>query len=155
MMGECWNAIVENGKIFWKIRLLTVPRFVFLVVGGIHLIAWNFSFPTDFEANAWRVCSLVLTTSVPLTWVIGHGLAWIGKRNANNIREEIEDRLDAKSSKRLSYVGMLIIGVQVLGFGLYAIARLYLLFEVFLALRSVPEVIYDTPEWTNFLPHFS
>ncbi|KAF8645289.1 hypothetical protein AX16_007926 [Volvariella volvacea WC 439] len=41
-----------------------------LIFGGIHLIGWNFQFPTHTELWLWRASSLVLTV-VPLFLVIG------------------------------------------------------------------------------------
>jgi hypothetical protein len=36
---------------------------------------------------------------------------------------------------------------------LYAVARLYLVVEAFINLRNVPMTVYDTPAWTQLLPH--
>ena len=35
----------------------------------------------------------------------------------------------------------------------FALARVYLVVEAFISLRSAPVGLYDTPEWTDFLPH--
>lgn len=35
----------------------------------------------------------------------------------------------------------------------FAVARVYLVVEAFVSLRRAPVGLYDTPEWTDFLPH--
>ncbi|KAF2244596.1 hypothetical protein BU26DRAFT_522405 [Trematosphaeria pertusa] len=43
--------------------------------------------------------------------------------------------------------------IQGIGVGLYTLARLYLLVEVFVAFRAMPRDVYKTPEWSVFVPH--
>ncbi|KAF2478033.1 uncharacterized protein BDR25DRAFT_151913, partial [Lindgomyces ingoldianus] len=111
---------------------------VFFLVGSIHLAAWNFSFPSPFEKWAWRACSLVLTISIPFSWVLTRGVLRL-----------VRLVLDMGEAKAIWLAGT----IQGIGVGLYVIARLYLLVEVFVSLRAVPKDAYDTPDWTRFLPH--
>ena len=40
-----------------------------LLSWGANLAAWNFDFPTTFEKDMWRVCSIVLCTTVALGFI--------------------------------------------------------------------------------------
>jgi hypothetical protein len=120
---------------------------VFFVVGGIHLAAWNFAFSSLSERWTWRVCSLVIATIIPISWVVTSVLLkmfthswWDGS--------ECKKKLDEYRIMR--WVTMGIQGIAIL---IYALARLYLIVEVFAGLRDAPAAVYKTPEWSNFLPH--
>jgi hypothetical protein len=120
---------------------------VFFIVGGIHLAAWNFDFLSISEQCAWRVCSLVIATIIPISWVLtalllkaSTGFWWDGS--------ECKEKLDQYRTMR--WVAMSIQGVAIV---VYAFARLYLIVEVFAGLRGVPAGVYQTPEWSDYLPH--
>ncbi|KAL3433267.1 hypothetical protein BDV09DRAFT_186861 [Aspergillus tetrazonus] len=51
--------------------LNTFAGFAALLFCGIHVAAWNFSFPTDAEAIAWRVFSLVALAMPVIVYLIG------------------------------------------------------------------------------------
>jgi hypothetical protein len=36
----------------------------------------------------------------------------------------------------------------------YIVARVYIVVESFLDLAYLPEGVYNTPKWSNYLPHF-
>jgi hypothetical protein len=120
---------------------------VFFIVDGIHLTAWNFDFLSLSEQLAWRVCSLIIATILPISWAVtavllklSTGTWWDGS--------ECKEKLDRYRIMR--WVTMSIQGISIM---VYAFARLYLIVEVFIGLRAVPAAVYKTPEWCNFLPH--
>ncbi|ORY16036.1 hypothetical protein BCR34DRAFT_441792, partial [Clohesyomyces aquaticus] len=118
----------------------SISSAVFAIVGGIHLSAWNSTFPTPFEKWAWRICSLILATSIPISWILTRLVVCVYQTIA----------LDSWLISRRERIAAVIQGF---GVGLYAVARMYLLVEVFLTLRVAPPGVYDTPDWTMFLPH--
>jgi hypothetical protein len=122
--------------------------FIFVMVGGIHLAAWNFNFPSSAECWAWRVCSLVITVIMPISWLI---TAVFLRLFTGRWWDGTEDGAILRQYRALRRIGM---GIQGLALVMYTLARLYLLAEVFAALRSSPQDIYKTPDWSRWLPHF-
>ena len=95
------------------------------IFNGIHVTAWDFSFPSNTELLLWRICSIAACLSV-----LGMYLTFFVHSGTLNL---------------------------VVGFGIgapiYIAARLFLIVEVFLSLRSLPAGVYQDLGWDNFLPH--
>ncbi|KAF8649498.1 hypothetical protein AX16_005767 [Volvariella volvacea WC 439] len=57
-----------------KAYLMYASSLIGIFFGGLHLIGWNFSFPTELEQRLWRISSVVITavpallalTAIPL-----------------------------------------------------------------------------------------
>ena len=109
------------------VSLLTATLF-----GGLHCLAWSFSFPTHQEQLAWRIASIGATV-LPLLVSFFFVIDSIAK---------IPDCLGALAS-RLGLIASL----------LYLVFRLALLILPFMALRSLPDDAYRTVEWTQLIPH--
>jgi len=107
-----------------------------VIFGGIHVAAWNLSFPTPVEQILWRIASIMSTALLPIMYIVflldyvllryRSGLSLFPYRKSLN----------------------LIIG------GLYVIARLFLLVEIFRTLFYLPEDAYITT-WASNIPHVS
>lgn len=59
---------------FFRVRsvstlTLSVGLF-YAIFGGIHCAAWNFPFPTDAERLPWRACSIIMSVSIPASWLL-------------------------------------------------------------------------------------
>ena len=111
----------------WSFAFLLVLN---LCYGGIHAAAWNAHFPSVVEQNFWRAaaCSVLLQSFwFAFLWFFGD---------------------DMESD------GMLpVLWSSVLIFLLYIVARLFLITEAFISVRSLPIGAYNTVSWSNFLPH--
>lgn len=119
--------------------------FATTIYGAIHLAGWNEHFPTVVESWFWRGSAAYLIFS-GLLWsflnLMGHyscsvWLYWY--------------ELLAGYVKRRTH--MLIYVLSVIGGTLYVIARLYLVIEAFVSLRSLPASVYESPSWILSVPH--
>ncbi|KAI0467996.1 hypothetical protein F4859DRAFT_221826 [Xylaria cf. heliscus] len=100
-----------------------------VVFGAIHILAWNFEFPTPVEQTLWRVASITTAIVIPfyyLVWFLVHitnSLYWASQ--LYNIA---------------TYV-------------VYVIARLFIIVEVFRSLGYLPPDAFVTT-WSTSIPHF-
>ena len=106
--------------------------------GGIHCIAWIFSFPTQAELLIWRISSITITAVPTYIFLMTSLTTWLdhmGFDTADNI------------------VGS-IAGIPVLPAGLlYILARVFTLALALTSLRELPRGAFDTVHWTTFIPH--
>ena len=105
---------------------------VTLVFGGIHCVAWSFTFPSHTEQLLWRISSIAIT-GVPLAWV---GILFIFNLFDND--NPVSTILDT---------------TLILLTFLYPVSRILLLVLSLTTLRSLPPSAYQTVQWTTFLPH--
>ena len=99
------------------------------VFGGLHLLAWNYELPTPEEKTLWRFSSIAIM-ALPPAFYFWEILRW----------------------RRGSLGSVNLVGLVAMF--LYLVARIYNFVEVFFSLRSTPEGLYETVQWTNFIPHF-
>jgi hypothetical protein len=120
--------------------------------GGLHAAAWHSFFPTEVEKWFWRVSSIVIAAS-GLIFAYGmvsfrlwrilkfHGsLEWVAGLLS------IGD-LDLEPWTLFGWIVYLFLGACCV------ISRLYLVVETFISLRKVPVEVYQTPDWTQWMPH--
>lgn len=120
----------HNDRNDWIGIAVATPSFA-----AIHLIGWNFSFPTQRERTIWRVAG-VLSGTIPAVWaLIGMFFYYCQKKKPRWKRREM-----------FIYVVITI---------LYSVTRAILGVEMLVNLRSVPPGVYKTPEWSNYFPWFS
>lgn len=105
-----------------------------VVFGCIHCAAWNFEFPSPAERTIWRVASVLLPILGPL-----YGLFVVF----------LKITFGALSPGAM-YTPK---NVKIFGAVMFGTIRLFLLIEPFLALRSLRGDIYQTVQWTRYIPH--
>ncbi|KAF3935013.1 hypothetical protein ABW20_dc0102631 [Dactylellina cionopaga] len=120
--------------------------FASIMYGSVHLAAWNEYFPTKVERLLWHLSAGYIAAS-GLYWTVAHALffswPWL---------DNWWDRFVRLKNHWLQYV--------VYGFGmtcaglLYIFCRAYLTIEGIVSLRAAPMSVYETVEWTRFIPHF-
>jgi hypothetical protein len=101
-----------------------------VLFGCCHLCGWNYPFPTTLETYLWRSAS-ISCVCIPLFMIS------VGRLEHSALA----------LSARFSNCTFLVL------FPLYVLVRLFLLFEVFFALRSAPPEIYKPVPWAQYIPH--
>lgn len=134
--GE-WRGPIRNDSIrdrssehvgIWLITALTLGAVLFC---GIHVAAWNFTFPTRTEAIFWRCASIYATAFMPIFLMLV------------TIATALEFLTDIIAKAVAPLVSIL-----------YLVARLFLLVEVFRTLCFLPHRAYLST-WATNIPHVS
>jgi hypothetical protein len=104
---------------------------------AIHILAWNYAFPSTIEKWLWRMCSLFC---IVFGWMMPSdmGTYWV----VNSFKQ-----------KKLPSTAFRVNYSLVCGF-FYMLARLYLISEAFLIFRKAPESVYETVHWPLYIPSF-
>lgn len=105
--------------------ILSVPY------AGIHMSAWNATFPTSFEVQAWRACCVFLAFGPVAPLILFVLLAALGMNERS----------------LFCYV---ILSIHIV---LYCWAKVFIVVESFISLRLVPISVYWTPTWLQLIPH--
>lgn len=114
--------------------------------GGIHAAAWNDHFPSEPEKWLWRASASYIGFCGGL-WVVLNLLVAKYQR----LNDFWEHWMDGKKSWWQSFALGTVVGVC--GVSLF-LARFYIVLEAFVSIRRMPLSAYQTPEWTDILPHF-
>lgn len=113
-----------SGGIITNSMEIYILAFAVAIFGACHLIGWSFDFPTPVETLLWRITSICCVTTPLLVFLV---------------TEFFNDHYDN--------------WLLVPAFLIYIPARLYLVVEVFVGLRKVPAGVYQTVQWSQFIPH--
>lgn len=108
--------------------------------GGIHMSAWNATFPTRFELQAWRACCLFLAVGPITTFPVSLLATYLDEAHS---RGESEVNWACMSSYAMTSILVL----------LHCCAKVFIVVESFISLRRVPIGVYWTPMWLQLTPH--
>lgn len=131
--------------------VLTVLPFVAIIFGALHLIAWQFYFPSHVEQMLWRVGSLAITI-LPSVALAARILYRILPRFVilflspkpffftlrNRYRESVEFFAELFQNPGLTA---------------YVLARILLITQAVVLLRKQPESAFYTTKWSYYFPH--
>lgn len=115
---------------------------LFILIGtifsGVHVIAWNWDFPSWTVRILWRVFS-VMALGSPLTTL---ALVMTAPCIMNNTQSD--------------WRGPLVFVVGAFSFlVVYPLSRLELIVLTFYCFSSMPAAVYQTVDWNSIFPHFS
>lgn len=116
-----------------------------IAFGGIQLTAWKIDFPTIAEAWLWRASALWIATSGFIWFTInglGHYFTWV-----ENLWTDV---VKMKANKLM--MAFLVTLASICG-GAYVFSRGFLVVEAFISIRALPKGAYDTPDWSQLIPH--
>jgi hypothetical protein len=125
---------------------LVTTGFIGTLFGGIHCFGWDFEFPSYGEHILWKVCSLAISC-IPLIWLLFIVFyTWQSKFKLSTAWGRIAHGL-------LGLVWAALLPFGLVGVPVYMLARLGLLIGAFIALRAVPDGVFEDVQWTLLLPH--
>lgn len=165
----------------WEALALSLVGFAY---GGLHLLAWNYDFPSSTEHTIWQIAS-VSTSGAFFGFCVtipgGYFGMWIWEkviekkeetRQATQNHEHVSpgEEKSRPMGEKISWIFNVLwdhgsdkffrwcLYVFITGFLLAIIpcilARFYLLVEAFVSMRRLPIGSYDMVQWGNFVPHF-
>ena len=118
---------------------------VFLLYGGVHLLAWQYNFQTNVERTMWRIASII-TASSGLIILLAQTKEYLKQSYSRLHWNTLLERLTGWSLKGVSISAYFLIVLEIL-------ARSYLVIESFRALPNSPSSVYEIPRWTAYIPH--
>lgn len=127
--------------------------------GGLHAGAWNSTFPSDTESLLWRISAVFITSSGLSSSLVAVIKYWNSHGNWNETLRSYAYRflavvpeaewaaiIEFSECTVCAYVVLIIVPI-------FIVARLYLVLEAFASLRNLPIEAYQTPIWTQWIPH--
>lgn len=109
-----------------------------LVFGGIHILAWNFTFPTPMERLLWRIGSCITAGLPSVAYLILLFLSsLVGMKG---------------TQRRFSLLGGMIVLAMVSSAIIYGLARLFIMVEAFRSLCFLPVQAFVST-WATNVPH--
>lgn len=143
-----WKEVILHisggGSDLGSLGSAIITSFLGLSFAAVHVLAWNFSFPTERESDLWRAASIFTV----LGGFFAHSI--ISMINRTLLGERLPHR-------GVGFAAIMVKTWDVLGYPLflvYSISRCFLLFEAFYSLRSLPADTYDMVTWSQYIPHF-
>ena len=119
--------------------------FVSMAFGAIHAAAWYDYFPTSIESWLWRCSAIYISWS---------GLLWCLINLTAQVCKPFDDYWNRTRLRQPPFARSISVVIAGLVCGaLYIFARCYLVIEAFISIRKLPVSAYQTPDWTQVIPH--
>lgn len=137
------EAIVECKASLWALYWLGIGY------SSFHSSAWNYSFPTEIEKWLWRVSCIIIGS---LGLVVYSYTFVMDKLNFRSILSRYKPSPEwCCIVQSVSFLWTLLRLLLVL---VYVSARVFLVVESFISIRSLPEGSYRSIPWAELWPHF-
>lgn len=133
------TSLVESTSVLRHQRsLFTLLVILSFLYGGLHLSAWQNPFPTDLECIIWKMSCFIIGGMLPV--IIG---VWMVCSRA--VRK-FQISFEKYTNKAIGFLSLILITM-------YGLARLFIMMEAFISLRSQPIGVYWSPDWLQTVPH--
>ena len=133
-----------------------------LLFGLIHCLGWSLVFPSGAERLVWRVSAVIIAAlPVLILFLYSFGLIvyfeWLAydfeSAPKSRRREQLKHLFSNWIVKPTTGFRKAIWWIFIILIPIYLVARMVLLVEAFLSLRSLPSGAYSVVNWTEYLPH--
>lgn len=124
--------------------LFTAASIAGALFGGVHCLAWHFSFPSQADQILWRVAS----SGIVSTWALSFVGTWI-----LDLVDDLRTEYQAMRKISRRFLLLLIIILMLISSVMYFVSRLMLLVLAVTSLRSLPSSALDTVNWVEIVPH--
>ncbi|KAG6915432.1 hypothetical protein DXG01_011493 [Tephrocybe rancida] len=134
MIGRQPETAYYGGALLAAERLVAeiLAGVLAMAFGAIHCLAWKFDFPTEAEGRLWRASSITIACLPIVVTSTAIYRIWLARRLHNVWRQ----RVSATTSV-----------LVILSVASYLLARLLLLVQMFVLLRSPNPGIYTSVNW--------
>lgn len=116
---------------------------------SFHSSAWNYTFPTEIEKWLWRISCIIVGSLGPVVFSYTFIMDTL---NSRNIPSRFKRLLESRGIARLLSVSWMLLRFALVL--VYISARVFLVVESFISIRSLPEGSYRSIPWTELWPHF-
>ena len=131
VMGEAIGSLPAHYSVTLGVTVLPAVGVLF---GGVHCFAWQFPFPTKYEATLWKVCAIYCTV-YPVLFALFISF---------------DRSIELLIGMHVYTWFVVSVDFSIAG---YIVCRIILLVLTFTCLRSPIPGIYEATNWTRFLPH--
>ena len=115
----------------------------------MHTTAWNFEFPSGTEQLLWRIACIDAMGGVISLLTLFAFAVFLHEHSLHLLTKSFF----ALEPGVMPYLFRLLLVVGIMNLPLFLLSRLYIVVETFASLRRVPEGVYSTVEWAEYIPH--
>ncbi|KAI9881126.1 MAG: hypothetical protein M1830_008284 [Pleopsidium flavum] len=133
----------------WASGGLIAALIICMFYGAAHATAWKFVFPTDVERLLWRIACIDTIAGVISLLAIFSVVVFLHEHGYKLLLKSFFTREPGIMS--LLYRVVILIGI--LNFPFFILSRIYIIIETFISLRRVQLGVYQTVQWTDYIPH--
>ena len=133
----------------WASGGLIAALVICVFYGGAHTVAWDFTFPTPTEHLLWKIACIDTIGGVISLLAIFSILVYLHEHDVKSLLSAVW----AREPGIMPYVYRFVILVGVLNTPLFLLSRMFIIVEPFISLRHVPLGVYDTVNWSEYIPH--
>ncbi|KAM0797376.1 hypothetical protein BDR22DRAFT_810384, partial [Usnea florida] len=134
----------------WASGGLIAALSVCMFYGAAHATAWDFVFPTPVERLLWRIACIDTIAGVISLLAIFSVVVFYHEHGFRLLWKSFFTREPGV----LPLLYRLVILIGLLNAPFFVLSRIYIITETFISLRRAQLGIYQTVQWTDYIPHY-
>ena len=134
----------------WASGGLIAALSVCMFYGVAHATAWAFAFPTRTERLLWRIACIDTIAGVISLLAIFSVVVFHHEHGFQLLLKSFF----TQEPGVMPLLYRLVILIGLLNFPFFILSRFYIIIETFVSLRHVHLGVYQTVQWTDYIPHY-